>query len=165
MIHILLTIIISFFVTTLFGHIMHWSLHQRWVRKFTKSHMTHHLILYPPKSYLSDKYKYAGKDSTLRFFVFASLPMILAPIILGALGILGWHLVITVLATELLIGFLHNYLHDSFHIKNHWIYRVPLLRDIFGVWVKLHYLHHVDMGKNYGIFTFHWDKIFNTFKK
>jgi len=165
MMAILLTILISFIVTTLFGHVVHWSLHQKWSGSVHQSHMTHHLKLYPPTDYTSKVYREAGKDSTPKFFAIAAIPLVLAPIVFWLCGVLPLSLAATVIGVEALMGFLHNYLHDSFHIQNHWLYRVPLLGDIFNRWVDLHYLHHVDMSKNYGIFTFHWDRFFGTFWK
>ena len=162
---ILLTLFITYVVTSLFGYVVHWSLHQDWAGSFNKAHMTHHQILYPPSDFTSEKYRHAGKDSTPKFFALAALPLILTPIVLWAVGILPLSLMITVLVVEGLMGFLHDYLHDTFHIKDHWLSRTPVLRVIFAKWVQLHYLHHVDMGKNFGIFVFHWDRVFKTFWK
>ena len=164
MLAILFTLLISYLVTSLFGYVVHWSLHQSWAGKLNEAHMTHHLQLYPPSDFTSETYRSAGKDSTPKFFAVAAIPLIVAPIILYAFGILPLSLMITVLAVEAVMGFLHDYFHDSFHIKNHWLNRAPLLNVIFGRWIQLHYLHHVDMNFNYGIFSFHWDKIFKSFR-
>ncbi len=163
MLYFFLTVLITYVIVTLFGFIVHWSLHQPWVGKLNDAHMTHHLTLYPPEDFVSEKYRSAGKDSTVWTFALASIPLVAFPIVLALLGILSWHLAITVVVVELSLGFLHDYVHNAFHIKDHWMGRVPVLKDIFQVWVKLHYLHHVDMSKNYGIFTFHWDRVFRTF--
>jgi sterol desaturase/sphingolipid hydroxylase (fatty acid hydroxylase superfamily) len=72
---------------------------------------------------------------------------------------------LTVIGVEILVGLLHNYLHDAFHISGHWLYRVPFVNMWFSHLVSLHYLHHVNMNSNFGIFTFHWDKVFKTFGK
>lgn len=160
-----LTLLITYFITSLFGYVIHWSLHQSWAGQFNNAHMTHHLKLYPPEDYTSDTYRHAGKDSTPKFFAMAAIPLILTPIVLGFLGILPIYLVITVLVVEGLMGFLHDYIHDAFHINNHLMTRIPGVKDIFSKWTQLHYLHHVDMGKNYGIFVFHWDRVFRTFWK
>lgn len=162
---VLFTIIISYMVTSIFGYIVHWGLHQTWSGYFNRAHMIHHLKMYPPNDYLSDTYRSAGKDSTPKFFVLAALPIILAPLVFGILGILSWHLVIIIIIVEGLQGFLHDYLHDSFHIRNHFLTKIPIINKFFNKWAKLHYLHHVDMGTNFGIFTFHWDKIFQTFRE
>lgn len=159
----LFTILIAFLVTTLFGHVVHWALHQSWLGSVNESHMAHHLRLYPPNDYLSETYRDAGKDSTPRFFAVAAIPLILAPIVLALFGLIGWVMMVVVLVIEALMGFLHNYLHDSFHIKNHWLAQHSWFKGIFSRWVELHYLHHVDMSKNYGIFTFFWDRLFGTY--
>lgn len=160
---IILTILVSFLATTLFGHTVHWSLHQTWTGMVHEAHMTHHLRLYPPSDYTSAVYRNAGKDSTPRFFAIAAIPLVLAPIILWFVGWLSLTLMIVALSVEALMGFLHNYLHDAFHIERHWLYSAPFIGTWFGRLVGLHYLHHVDMSKNFGIFTFHWDKVFRTF--
>jgi sterol desaturase/sphingolipid hydroxylase (fatty acid hydroxylase superfamily) len=148
MIAFLLTIIIAFFVTTLFGHVLHWSLHQKWMGLFNKSHMVHHLKKYPASDFYSEVYRDAGKDKSTYVGVF----------ILGSVC-----LTITALSTLFFVGWLHNYLHDSFHITNHFLGKIPLFNKLFDRWIKLHYQHHVNMQTNFGIFTFHWDKLFKTF--
>ncbi len=163
MVAFLLTILISYIVVSLFGYVVHWALHQSWAGPFNQAHMTHHLKMYPPSDFTSTVYRNAGKDSTPKFFALAALPLILTPIILGILGTLPWALAVTALVIEGLMGLLNDRLHDYFHISNHWLSRLPGFRLIFAKWVDLHYLHHVDMSKNYGIFTFHWDRLFKTF--
>lgn len=163
MLAILLTAIITFFVGSLFGYVVHRSLHQTWTGKFNNAHMTHHLRLYPPSDYVSDKYRNAGKDNTLWIFGAAAVPFFAVPILLGAFHILPLALVITSLIVMSLMSFLHSYLHDSFHIRNHWLYRIPLIGILFARWTHLHWLHHVDMQKNFGIFLFHWDHLLRTY--
>ena len=165
MIAILLTFLISYFAVTLAGYLIHWSLHQKWTGQFHKSHMTHHLELYPPDDFTSTTYRHAGKDSTPKFFVILASPFIILPILLTVFGVLPWHLLLIILFMEGLMGFFHDYIHDGFHVNGHWMARVPVFRVIFRKWVVLHYIHHVDMEKNYGIFLFHWDKIFRTFRR
>jgi len=161
----IIAVLVTYVAVTLFGYVVHWALHQSWAGKLNHRHMTHHLTLYPPEDFLSDKYRSAGKDNTVVTFVIASIPMVAFPIFLGLLGILSWPLVVTVVVVEIGLGLLHDYIHNSMHIKNHWMSRVPVLRVIFQMWVKLHYVHHVDMTKNYGIFVFHWDRLFGSYRK
>jgi sterol desaturase/sphingolipid hydroxylase (fatty acid hydroxylase superfamily) len=163
MLSVVLTILVSYLVTTLFGHVVHWSLHQPWTGWLNNAHMTHHQRLYPPYDYLSDVYRQAGKDSTPKFFAIAAIPLIVAPPILWAVGALPLPMMITILVMELVIGFLHNYLHDAFHIRKHWLYRVPVIKSWFGNWVNLHWQHHIDMQSNFGIFSFFWDRVFSTY--
>ena len=165
MLLILLTAIIVFFITSLFGYVVHRAIHQPWTGRLNQKHMMHHLNLYPPSDYQSDVYRSAGKDNTFTTFLLAATPLILAPIVLGIFGILPLSLVITTLVMMGIMSFLHDYLHDAFHIKNHILTKIPIIKRIFKHWSYLHYLHHVDMQKNFGIFLFHWDRIFQTFWK
>jgi sterol desaturase/sphingolipid hydroxylase (fatty acid hydroxylase superfamily) len=165
MLAIVLTALTAFFISSLFGYVVHRALHSKWTGRLNKSHMTHHLTLYPPTDYLSEVYRDAGKDNTVKIFALSAVPLVASPIVLGIWGILPLSLVITTLIVMGIMGFLHSYLHDSFHIKNHFLTRIPVVKVIFGYWNKLHYLHHVDMQKNFGIFLFHWDHVFRTFWK
>lgn len=127
--------------------------------------MTHHLRLYPPSDYVSDKYRNAGKDNTLFIFGAAAIPVVALPIILGIFHILSLALVITSLTIMVIMSLLHSYLHDAFHIKNHWLFSIPVIGKLFARWVHIHWLHHVDMNTNYGIFLFHWDHLLGTYWK
>ena len=162
---ILITALVAFFVSSLFGYVVHRSLHQPWTGRLNKKHMTHHLILYPPTNYLSEEYRQAGKDNTVITFTIAAMPLVIIPILLGVLGILPLSLVITTLIVMGFMGFAHDQLHDAFHIRNHFLTRIPGVRNIFAYWNQLHYLHHIDMQKNFGIFLFHWDHVFRTYWK
>jgi hypothetical protein len=165
MMAIFFTALVTFFISSLFGYVVHYSLHQKWTGNLNRLHMTHHLKLYPPSDYLSDTYRQAGKDNTVKIFALFAIPLVAAPFILLALHVLTLPTFITALIVEGLMGFLHDYLHDSFHIRNHILTRIPGVRVIFAYWNHLHYLHHVDMQKNFGIFLFHWDHILRTFWK
>jgi sterol desaturase/sphingolipid hydroxylase (fatty acid hydroxylase superfamily) len=163
MLAVLITAFITFFIASLFGYVVHRSLHQSWTGRYHKSHMTHHITLYPPSDYVSDKYRDPGKDNTLWVFGAAALPFFVIPILLGVFHILPISLVITSEVVMAVMSFLHSYLHDSFHIRNHWLYRVPVVGIWFKRWVYIHWLHHVDMQTNFGIFLFHWDHVFHTY--
>ena len=163
MLAIFITALIAFFVSSLFGYVVHRALHQPWTGSLNQKHMTHHLTLYPPTDYLSDKYREAGKDNTLYTFAIAAIPLVLAPIVLGILHIIPLSLVLTCLIVMGIMGFLHSYLHDAFHIRNHFLTRIPIIKHLFARWNHLHYLHHVDMQKNFGIFLFHWDHLLKTY--
>lgn len=165
MIALILTIVLSFITINLFGHTVHWALHQSWSSYFNKAHMNHHMKQYPPEDYLSEKYRHAGKDSTPKFFVLAALPMLSAVFAFWWFGVISLSLMIVAYVIMFGVGLLDNYLHDAFHIKNHWLTRTPVVKVWFARWVQFHYLHHVNMGTNYGIFNFMWDKVFNTFWK
>jgi hypothetical protein len=60
----------------------------------------------------------------------------------------------------LLIDFIGNYLHLSFHIQNHWLNKFETYKEL----KYLHWIHHKgDTKRNYAIFFFGLDKIFNTY--
>jgi sterol desaturase/sphingolipid hydroxylase (fatty acid hydroxylase superfamily) len=163
MLVLIIALALSFLLTNLFGFGVHSLLHLKETKQFNTSHMVHHEKLYPPEDFFSDIYRQAGNDSTPKFFVLAALPM------LGLVGLLWWLGVFGVVTacacwiTMIGIGLLDNYLHDAFHIKNHWLNRVPWLGNKFLNLTKLHYLHHCDMTKNFGIFNFMWDRVFKSF--
>jgi sterol desaturase/sphingolipid hydroxylase (fatty acid hydroxylase superfamily) len=120
--------------------------------------MTHHLLLYPPEDYLSDTYRSAGKDDSFRTFLLMAIPLIVLPIILLLLKIITVAMMIVAMVMMGIMGFLHSYLHDAFHIRNHFLERLRWFKS----WQQLHYLHHIDQQRNFGIFFFAWDRLFNT---
>jgi len=160
MLAVLLTFLVVFVITTAFGYFVHKALHQSWMRGFNTAHMTHHLKLYPVNDYQSETYRDPWKDNTVRFFAFASIPLVIIPVILLALGIIPLSVFIATAVAMTIVGFANGYLHDVFHIKNHWLSRYSWFREL----TRLHYLHHVDMQRNFGIFMFSWDKLLGSYK-
>ncbi len=156
-----LLLALAFFSTTLFGYVAHWSLHQKFLGRFHESHMVHHLTLYPVTDFLSEKYRYAGKDSTVYFFLVAGAPLVILPIALFLFGKIGLITTVLVIAVAVSLGLLNNWLHDSFHIKDHFLNFFGWFRKL----VELHFEHHMDMQKNFGIFLFMWDKLFKTYSE
>lgn len=152
-----------YFIVALFGYFTHKWLHQPWSGRFNKSHMKHHLELYPSNDYESEKYRSAGKDSTFLFFAILSIPLLLMPIGMMVIGLISLFTCMFIVIEMIVIGLLNDYLHDIFHIKNHWLKKIPLLNLYINQLNKLHYIHHSDMTKNYGIFTFLLDKAFKTY--
>jgi uncharacterized membrane protein len=163
MIIFLIAITLSFIVTNLFGWVVHFILHRKEAKQFNASHMAHHLKLYPPTDFFSDVYRDAGNDSTPKFFIVAAIPMLLSVAFFWWLGIISFFVACCSWSTMIGVGLLDNFLHDAFHIRNHWLNRVPLINRWYDVLVKLHFLHHCDMTRNYGIFNFMWDRILKTF--
>ena len=121
--------------------------------------MTHHLKLYPPWDYESDTYRDPGKDSTVFPFLILGAPLVLLPVVAGIFGIISVWISVALVFEILLIGFLNDFIHDSFHVKGHWVRRYWPGYERLN---RLHFAHHVDMQKNFGIFIFAWDAIFGT---
>lgn len=161
---ILFTIVLTSIMTSLFGYLVHRSLHLPALGRFNRSHMAHHK-LYPINDFLSKEYRDAGKDSTIITFAIASIPMILLPIILGILNIIPILIVLITLFIMILIGILHDRIHNFIHIENHFLNKVPIINKLFVKWIELHKVHHMDYSKNFSIFFFLWDKVFKTYEK
>lgn len=162
--HLLIIFLVTVIGTTFFGYWAHKSLHLKLMSFFSKSHTVHHDQLYPITDFKSDKYRSAGKDSTVIFFAIASLPVLCIPSILSLFGIISLLEAFIAVLLMVFIGWLHDYVHEAFHIINHWMNGLPLVSKYFQKLEKLHYLHHVDATKNFGILTFVWDRLFHTMK-
>jgi sterol desaturase/sphingolipid hydroxylase (fatty acid hydroxylase superfamily) len=161
MITIFITIIVAFIFSTLIGHILHWSLHKKWTGRLKRSHMSHHLIMYPPHNLSSDVYKSSGKDSSVIIFTLAALIIMCITTLVSLLLLHSISIMITNIIVITTNGLLHNYIHDSFHLNKSWLDKFEYYKEI----KRLHYIHHTNMKKNFGIFSFFYDKLFGTFKK
>lgn len=155
----LLITFVSAVIATFLGYWIHWLLHQPWSLWFYSAHMNHHKLQYPSTDFFSDKYRSAGKDSTVILFVLVFMPIILALGALSFFGILSWSTSIYTLINLAAWGLIHNYLHDKFHLNNTFWKNIPL----FLKWQSIHYIHHLEMNANYGIVLFVWDKLFKTY--
>ena len=129
--------------------------------KPVKTEFVFRLILYPISNYMSKEYRDAGKDNTVRTFALASVPMLSIPILLLLFGKISLFIALWAMFEMIILGLLYDAIHDSFHLHKSLWKKLPGYKR----WGKYHYLHHVDLNTNYGIFSFHWDKIFKTLKK
>lgn len=157
----LLYFVVSSIFATFIGYWIHRAIHQPWARWFYVAHLDHHTKQYPENSFWSEKYRDAGKNNTVYLFVIICLPLILGIFAMMVYGVISWLLGSAFLSALVFWGLVHNYFHDQFHLFNkHWIkYNNFLKLEV------LHFRHHQDMGKNYGIVSFFWDKLFNTFSE
>lgn len=154
--------LITYLLTSLLGYVVHWAIHQRWTGKAYRAHRAHHIDLYPPGKLISDTYRSAGDQSTVYTFLLAFTPLLLAPV---AFWLLGWFSMIqavTAVGAMGLVGLLNDVIHDSFHIRSHWLSRVI---PYYNRMRQLHFIHHTNMKRNYGIYSFIWDKLFRTYKQ
>lgn len=159
--HILLTIVVMYVVITLFGFLLHRFFHSPSSGRLYRAHMTHHQRLYPPTDLLSDQYREPGKDNTAHLFFLLSLPLIIAPFVLWVLHLIPLSVLITAIICMLVFGGAHDYMHDAFHLRHHWLRRFKYFEKL----TNIHFTHHIDMGTNYGIYWMGWDRVFRTFKK
>ena len=162
---IVFAMILTYLIITAYGYIGHRILHKPWAGIFNKYHMTHHMVLYPSNDCLSDSYRSAGADNTVKAFAIMSLPIMAIPFILFTFNFISLYLMLIIIFEMFLIGWMHSYFHDVFHIRNHFLSKIPIIKVLFNKFVILHYMHHVNLEKNFGIFTFFWDRLFRTFIK
>jgi hypothetical protein len=149
----------SIIVASFFGHLVHWSLHQAWTGPAHRGHMAHHTVHYPPGNMVSETYRTShwSQSGTLLF-----TPPLL--IILGALGGLMWWAGAPLWAVGVQgvamvsFGLLNDFMHDSYHVRKHWLLRFRGYRHLR----KMHFLHHHDMTINLGIVNHAWDRAFGT---
>jgi sterol desaturase/sphingolipid hydroxylase (fatty acid hydroxylase superfamily) len=116
-----------------------------------RAHMTHHLINYPAKRFLSDNYHSSGSDSLAIWFapfgvlyavlVFLS-PLPVLPILLGGAA----------------VALVNSVFHDLTHVSRSLAWRFRPFRRM-GIW---HRIHHSKMNSNYGILSPVWDWLFRT---
>ena len=155
-----LALCIGFIVTTFAGHMIHWAIHQSWAGKLHTAHMTHHLKLYPVSDFLSDEYRSPGKDNTVFTFLWFAVPFFILPVVLYIDGMIPLVAMVLLFVELIIVGWMHDYFHDAFHIRDHFLKRFAYFRRL----TDLHYVHHIDMQKNFGIFLFWWDKAFASFQ-
>lgn len=157
----LIALIGTLAVGTLVGWFIHWLMHQRWTGRMHRSHMTHHLKLYPHQDLLSDQYRDAGTDNGI--FLFAPGITLTVLIFGGVLYLLGISLMslAIIVGVSTIVGVLHDQVHTAFHLNETVWNRSAWFRRLRA----LHFYHHRNMRKNLGIMSFVWDRILGTFRK
>ena len=151
----LFVLVVGFFVFEFLGYCVHRFIHTKLASSMYKSHMAHHLDIYPPERFLTFDYVGAGKNNTV--FVFLPFGLVLGALIFW---LFSTELAILLIIEMAVVSFFNSYIHDATHVKYHWLEKFDWflrLRDI-------HRVHHVDMKLNYGIFTFILDRLFKTYK-
>lgn len=152
----------TYIITAFLGYVVHWAIHQPWSGTAHEAHRRHHVELYPPGDLISDKYRSAGAKSTVWTFLALFSPVVVAPFVAWAMGKLTFTQAITIVATMALVGLANDSIHDSFHVRDHWMSRVI---PGYHKMRERHFIHHVNMKKNFGIYSFTSDKIFGTYKE
>lgn len=150
----LLTILLSFFLSELIGYGIHRATHWRALRSvfLYKAHLQHHR-LYTPSAFMTDEYLSAGKNSLVWTFapVFVMIALLLVIVLPRANAVVG----VLVLS---IVSLLNNYMHDSFHLRGHWLERFGWFHRM-----RLNHLHHHENTKTvYGIYILFWDGVFGT---
>lgn len=152
-------LILAFVFFTFLGYIVHRIFHSPWSGSFYKAHLNHHFLQYPPNDQVSDVYRDAGVDNTFWRFALWFSPLVIGNIVLTILGIIPIVLGVGVFIEMAAVSFINDRFHDSFHLTKTFWHRFWF----FDRLQKLHALHHHRVDRNYGIFSFFWDKIFGTY--
>lgn len=144
------------------GYVVHWAIHKPWSGRFYEAHTTHHVRLYPPGKLISEKYRDAGQHNTAYTFIIAFIPILAIPVALYFFSVISLTTLIVSISMMIIVGLLNDLIHDSFHVKNHWVGQiVPNYHHMR----RLHFAHHVNVQQNFGIYGFFWDQLFRTYKK
>lgn len=120
------------------------------------AHNTHHR-LYPPDSYVGQIYESSSSvDGRIQDLLY-SVPGVLYT------GLVWWFFGFAAFAVALgvVVGvaYLNQYLHDAFHIQNHWLERF----NWFWRLRASHWVHHVE-DRNFGIASLLWDRVFGSYR-
>jgi len=151
---------IVYVISALLGYLFHKLFHQKWAGFLATSHMVHHMERYPPEDLVSDAYRHAGKHTTILLFVPVVITALLITGLIGYIGLVSPLYSLIGAVEILIISYMHNALHDAFHVKNSLWHKVPGFKSM----QNHHFTHHFQMDKNFGIFDFTWDRVFKTFE-
>jgi len=138
------------------GYVVHRLLHQPWTGRPYEDHYNHHFIIYPPEDYLSYVYREPPIEAEQAKYYVPVFVVIMAPLLL-----FGWEWYAVGFVESCAVLKLNAWIHDSIHVRGHWLERF----DWFHTLRDWHLTHHVDVSKNFGIFSFFTDHILGTFKK
>jgi sterol desaturase/sphingolipid hydroxylase (fatty acid hydroxylase superfamily) len=146
-------------IASFVGYWLHRAMHQPWAGPFYRGHMQHHLEIYPTTRLTSDSYEQKEwyNSGPVLFTPGALALLVVAGVATWLFGVSLWHFLVF---GGVLVGFglLNDYVHDSFHLRVHWLQALPYYRKLR----RWHFQHHFDMTKNFGIVAFQWDDAFKT---
>lgn len=155
---ILFVMLLTFIYGSMAGYVVHRLLHTKIFGKLAEGHNRHH-TLYTVEDFESNKYRDAGDDDSA--FVF--IPIIVTAIVLMCIPLWfifsTWWIYPIILAEGVFVGWLHDYIHESFHLNEHWLLKYKFIQRL----KELHILHHKYPQKNHGIIWFIPDRLFRTF--
>lgn len=155
MVRVAIVALLSLVATEGLGYLVHTAAHRAWSGVLYRTHLKHHTV-YTPADYVDDEYRNPGASSFVWWYL--ALGVVTA-------GLLFWlapmWLAMTASITMAVVGAVNSFVHDAFHIRGHWLEHLRW----FNWRRELHYVHHVDVRKNLGIYTFWFDRLFKSFRK
>jgi len=118
------------------------------------THYCHHEEIYPHTDFESVKYHTAHDTWPWYIPFFLAVAIML---LLWGNRVMATATLVFVLIYAIVHAYSISYIHDSYHIKDHWLNNFAWYRENR----RLHYIHHLD-NCNYGITIYTMDKIFGT---
>lgn len=151
---ILVTAITTFFFSEAVGFGIHRLAHSPISGRMFRHHMKHHGRDYPPARFMSEKYLSNLRESFIWFFAPAFILMNTM-----AWVFLVWPVALTFSFVTIGVSFFNDIVHDSFHVKDHWMTRFRW----HGRLRTAHRVHHKNLKKNLGMWLFLYDRILGTY--
>lgn len=155
----LLVLALAVVVGSFVGYFFHRLIHKEWTGPLYRGHMEHHLTLYPKERLTSEKYELKEwYNSGPVLFTPAAVALIMVGALVGWVLGVSWFDFFVFAGALVGFGFLNDYVHDSFHLREHWLQKFSYYRKLR----RWHFQHHFDMAKNFGIVVMKWDDVFKT---
>jgi sterol desaturase/sphingolipid hydroxylase (fatty acid hydroxylase superfamily) len=151
-------------VGTLAGYLVHAVSHRRWGGLLYRTHLTHHARHYPPNRLMSEVHLHTqeqGLDWGSLAFGFPALAVICVGVVVGERAGVPVPLLLVAASLLSMLGWLHGYLHDAFHIIGHPFERFAWFRRLR----EQHLEHHRREGENLGVIWSGWDRVFGTYRR
>jgi len=161
-----LAMIIYYHTALMIFYVWHWQAHQKfsWNMECHRLHMAHHHIKFPPQNFFGGEKAKKYNSTAAVVTGTAGFQHELLLYILGIFALCVSYFVVHVrfvtviwgLCGFLLVGYIGNYLHNSFHIPDHPFEPYRWFQELRA----LHYIHHLGSAKhNYAIVNFSLDKL------
>ena len=158
------------------GYWLHKALHSERFPMLSRAHMLHHLRDYGPKTALRrDQYlnSAVGRHSFLGIGLEWIGPIaVIVVFSISVLTLLQVEMGLQIFFVSLALSwgyFLFGYMHSSLHLRNFWVYKIPLLKRWHRRITQLHDFHHLQISEdgrmliNYGICFYWFDRLFGTY--
>jgi hypothetical protein len=141
-------------------------------------HREHHWDFFPPSAfYGTSEALAAGQDAKVMSSWMSAMPLASSPaheallymffvsiMVIGVLLGLSRTGVVLALIEGGVIGIVGNYLHISFHVKDHWLGRNRWTKGWWHELQAIHFVHHVGAAhQNYAMVNFAVDRIFHSY--
>lgn len=145
---IVAALVLGFFLFEGIIFAAHYLMHQRWTGPLWESHQLHHR-LYNPKHHTTDKFNPVGWKS------FRFRAVIFVIVTAAIFSLLPLAMAVAVMTEVVVLAILTDSIHDATHTTEHPLARFAWFRRL----QHLHWIHHTNVKKNFGVLTFFFDKL------